>query len=32
VAKLAEGDTILLAEEEAGRHFGVAVEETIREK
>lgn len=32
VAKLAAGDAVLLAEEEAGRHFGVAVEETIREK
>lgn len=32
VAKLAEGDAVLLAEEAAGRHFGVAVEETIREK
>jgi len=31
VAKLAEGDPLLLAEEAAGRHFGVAVEETIRE-
>ncbi|MBI5419545.1 MAG: 3-dehydroquinate synthase II [Deltaproteobacteria bacterium] len=32
VAKLAVGDAVLLAEEAAGRHFGVAVEETIREK
>lgn len=32
VAKLAEGDAVLLAEEAAGRHFGVAVEETIHEK
>jgi len=32
VAKLAEGDAVLLAEEAAGRHFGVAVAETIREK
>lgn len=31
VAKLCEGDAVLLAEEKAGRHFGVAVEETIRE-
>lgn len=31
VAKLSVGDAVLLAEEEAGRHFGVAVEETIRE-
>ena len=31
VAKLGEGDAVLLAEEKAGRHFGVAVEETIRE-
>jgi 3-dehydroquinate synthase II len=31
VAKLREGDAVLLAEEAAGRHFGVAVEETIRE-
>ncbi len=32
VAKLSVGDAVLLAEEAAGRHFGVAVEETIREK
>ena len=32
VAKLREGDAVLMAEEAAGRHFGVAVEETIREK
>jgi 3-dehydroquinate synthase II len=32
VAKLREGDSVLMAEEAAGRHFGVAVEETIREK
>lgn len=31
VAKLSVGDSVLLAEESAGRHFGVAVEETIRE-
>jgi len=31
VAKLCEGDAVLLAEESAGRHFGGAVEETIRE-
>jgi 3-dehydroquinate synthase II len=31
VAKLCEGDSVLLAEEKAGRHFGMAVEETIRE-
>jgi 3-dehydroquinate synthase II len=31
VATLREGDEVLLAEEAAGRHFGVAVEETIRE-
>lgn len=31
VARLREGDAVLLAEEAAGRHFGVAVEETIRE-
>lgn len=31
VARLREGDSVLLAEETAGRHFGVAVEETIRE-
>ncbi|MGA6992700.1 MAG: 3-dehydroquinate synthase II [Candidatus Deferrimicrobiaceae bacterium] len=31
VAKLSVGDSVLLAEERAGRHFGVAVEETIRE-
>lgn len=32
VARISAGDTVLLAEEAAGRHFGVAVEETIREK
>ncbi len=32
VARIAEGDGVLLLEEQAGRHFGVAVEETIREK
>jgi 3-dehydroquinate synthase II len=31
VATLAPGDGVLVAEEAAGRHFGVAVEETIRE-
>lgn len=31
VAALAPGDALLVAEEAAGRHFGVAVEETIRE-
>lgn len=31
VAALAPGDAVLVAEESAGRHFGVAVEETIRE-
>jgi 3-dehydroquinate synthase II len=31
LAKLCEGDAVLVAEEKAGRHFGVAVEETIRE-
>jgi 3-dehydroquinate synthase II len=31
VGKLSVGDAVLLAEEAAGRHFGVAVEETIRE-
>jgi 3-dehydroquinate synthase II len=32
VARIAAGDEVLLMEERAGRHFGVAVEETIREK
>jgi 3-dehydroquinate synthase II len=32
MAKLSEGDAVLLAEEAAGRHFGVPVEESIREK
>ena len=32
VAKIGAGDEVLLMEERAGRHFGVAVEETIREK
>ncbi len=32
MSRLAAGDGVLLAEEAAGRHFGVAVEETIREK
>ncbi|MBI5905055.1 MAG: 3-dehydroquinate synthase II [Deltaproteobacteria bacterium] len=32
VARIAVGDRILLMEERSGRHFGVAVEETIREK
>ncbi len=31
VARISPGDLVLLAEEAAGRHFGVAVEETIRE-
>ncbi|HEU5360001.1 MAG TPA: 3-dehydroquinate synthase II [Candidatus Deferrimicrobiaceae bacterium] len=31
VARLSAGDSVLLAEERAGRHFGIAVEETIRE-
>jgi 3-dehydroquinate synthase II len=31
VARLCEGDAVVIAEEAAGRHFGVAVEETIRE-
>jgi 3-dehydroquinate synthase II len=31
MSRLAEGDAVLLAEEAAGRHFGVAVEETIKE-
>lgn len=31
MARLSTGDSVLLAEEAAGRHFGVAVEETIRE-
>lgn len=31
VAKLSVGDSVLLAEEKAGRHFGVPVEETIKE-
>jgi len=31
VSRLSEGDAVLMAEEAAGRHFGVAVEETIRE-
>jgi 3-dehydroquinate synthase II len=32
IARIAPGDEVLLMEERAGRHFGVAVEETIREK
>jgi 3-dehydroquinate synthase II len=32
ISRLAAGDEVLLAEGAAGRHFGVAVEETIREK
>jgi 3-dehydroquinate synthase II len=32
ISRLAPGDEVLLAEGAAGRHFGVAVEETIREK
>ncbi len=31
VGKISPGDKVLLAEEAAGRHFGVAVRETIRE-
>lgn len=31
VARIKPGDEVLLMEERAGRHFGVAVEETIRE-
>jgi 3-dehydroquinate synthase II len=31
VARMSAGDSVLLAEERAGRHFGIAVEETIRE-
>lgn len=31
MSRLSAGDTVLVAEESAGRHFGVAVEETIRE-
>ncbi len=31
VARIKAGDEVLLMEERAGRHFGVAVEETIRE-
>ena len=32
ISRIAAGDEVLLMEERAGRHFGVAVEETIREK
>lgn len=32
VSRIAAGDEVLLQEERAGRHFGVPVEETIREK
>jgi 3-dehydroquinate synthase II len=32
ISRIAPGDQVLLTEEAAGRHFGVAVEETIREK
>jgi len=32
VARINVGDEVLLMEERAGRHFGVAIEETIREK
>jgi 3-dehydroquinate synthase II len=32
IARIAAGDEVLLMEERAGRHFGAAVEETIREK
>ncbi len=31
ISKLAPGDSILIASEHAGRHFGVKVDETIRE-
>jgi 3-dehydroquinate synthase II len=32
VGRIEAGDEVLLLEEQAGRHFGVAVEETIRER
>jgi 3-dehydroquinate synthase II len=32
VARIRAGDEVLLLEEHAGRHFGIAIEETIREK
>jgi len=32
IARISPGDEVLLMEERAGRHFGTAVEETIREK
>ena len=32
VARIKPGDEVMLMEERAGRHFGIAVEETIREK
>jgi 3-dehydroquinate synthase II len=32
ISRIAAGDEVLLAEGASGRHFGVAVEETIREK
>jgi len=32
ISRISPGDEVLLMEGEAGRHFGVAVEETIREK
>jgi 3-dehydroquinate synthase II len=32
VSSLRPGDAVLLAEEAAGRHFGIAVNETIRER
>ncbi len=32
MARLSPGDSVLLAPDRPGRHFGVAVEETIREK
>jgi len=32
ISRVAPGDEVLVMEEAAGRHFGVAVEETIREK
>jgi 3-dehydroquinate synthase II len=32
VVELSEGSTVLMLIEEAGRHFGMKVEETIKEK
>ncbi|MCL1925550.1 MAG: 3-dehydroquinate synthase II [Syntrophorhabdaceae bacterium] len=32
VGRICPGDEVMLMEERAGRHFGIAVEETIREK